>query len=283
VLQQQAAAAQPPEVFLRPGLLLRLARSGWWMLGNALNVAGFIFQFLALRRASLALVEPLFVLSLVFSIVGAALAKRRLPDAGELTSSSLVVVGLILFLAIARPGLGHPRAGTAGWLALFAVSGVIVGGSMLLANRHQHWRPLLLGVGAGVIFAVTASITERTGHLLNGGVLHILSSWSPYVLAALSIFGLLLNQSAYQAGDLRMSLPAIAVAEPLVAIIIAQALFGEHIDHSTLDITGEILSLLFMVAGVIRLSQREVAAPAAQSQLRVGEGRSPSATLPPPS
>jgi drug/metabolite transporter (DMT)-like permease len=263
VLQHQAASAQPPEASLRPGLLLSLARSGRWMVGNVLDLGGFVFQFLALRRASLALVEPIFVLSLVFSIAGAAMAKRRRPSAEELASSSLVVVGLIVFLAVARPGRGHPRASTIGWLVLFAATTVIVGGLVLLAKRQQRWRPLLLGVGAGVIFAVTASLTERTGHLLDRGVLQVLASWSPYTLAALGILGLLLNQSAYQAGDLRMSLPAIAVAEPLVAIIIAQALFGEHIDHSALAVVGELLGLLLMVVGVIRLGRHQ--APAADT------------------
>src|ERR1700722_20403275 len=71
VLQQRAASAQPDALFMRANLIFRLARSGRWMLGNLMDVGGFIFQFLALRRASLALVEPLFVIALVFSVVGA--------------------------------------------------------------------------------------------------------------------------------------------------------------------------------------------------------------------
>jgi hypothetical protein len=94
--------------------------------------------------------------------------------------------------------------------------------SIRLATGSPRRRALCLGVGTGIIFGVTSAITERTGHLLYGGVLHALSSWAPYTLAVFSIVGLLLNQSAYQAGDLRLSLPVLTVLEPIVAIVIGQ-------------------------------------------------------------
>jgi hypothetical protein len=64
-----------------------------------------------------------------------------------------------------------------------------------------------------------------------------------------------------------MSLPAITVAEPLVAIVIGQALFGEHIDHSALAVVGEVLGLVLMAVGVIRLARCEASAPMPPSKL----------------
>jgi drug/metabolite transporter (DMT)-like permease len=261
VLQQRAAAEQPADLSMRIGLLVRLLRSGRWMLGNVLDVVGYVMQFLALRRAALALVEPLFVIGLVFSVVGAALAAGRRPTRAEWGYSLSVVAGVALFVAAARPGPGHPRASSTGWVALFAATAVITIGSVVLGNHYLRWRALILGASAGVVFGVTAAVTEHTGKLLDLGVVSVLSTWAPYVLAVLGILGLLLNQSAYQAGDLRHSLPVLTIAEPVVAIVIGQALFGEHINATALAVLGETAGLLIMSIGVLQLS-RVVSAPA---------------------
>ena len=77
VLQHQATMREPPELSLRAGLLVSLARRPLWLVGNALDGVGYLFQFLALRRGSLALVEPLLVLSLVFALPMAAWLEHR--------------------------------------------------------------------------------------------------------------------------------------------------------------------------------------------------------------
>jgi drug/metabolite transporter (DMT)-like permease len=255
VLQQRAAAEQPDDLSMRIGLLVRLLRSWRWMLGNLLDVCGYVFQFLALRHAALAVVSPLFVIGLVFSVIGAALAARRRPTLSEGMSSVAVAAGLALFIVAARPGPGHPHASTVAWVALFATTAVVTGGATWLSRRLPTWRAIALGAGSGVLFGVTSAVTERTGHLLNSGVLAVLSNWAPYVLAVLSIIGLVLNQSAFQAGDIRRSLPVLTIAEPTVAILIGQLLFGEHIASSSLAVTGEVVGLIVMALGVIQLAR----------------------------
>src|SRR5580700_8959879 len=57
VLQQHAAIREPAALSMRAGLLGRLVRRPRWLLGNALDGVGYLFQFLALRRGSLTLVD----------------------------------------------------------------------------------------------------------------------------------------------------------------------------------------------------------------------------------
>lgn len=254
VLQQSAAAEQPPELTMRPGLLLGLLRSPRWMLGNLADVGGFGFQFLALRQGALALVSPLFVTGLVFSIVGHALSQHRRPSRREVVGSLATVIGLALFIGVSRPGPGHPRADTLGWVCLFGTTAVLSGAAVLLAHGSARRRALLLAVATGVLYGVTSALTEHTGHVLNGGVLHTLTTWAPYVLVVVSIGGLLVNQSAYQAGDLRLSLPTFTVLEPIVAILIGQLLFGEHIASASGDRIGELAGLAVMAWGVFWLT-----------------------------
>jgi drug/metabolite transporter (DMT)-like permease len=277
ILQQQAARAQPAELSMRPGLLLRLLRSGRWLLGIALDVVGFILQFLALRRASLALVMPIFVVGLVMSIIGSALADRRRPQRAEWVWSITVVAGLVLFIGAAQPGPGFPRATAVEWSLLGMATIVVTGGCVALAQGTPRRRALLLGVATGIVFGVTGAITERTGHLLNGGALHALTAWPPYALAAISILGLLLNQSAYQAGDLRWSLPIITVLEPVTAIVIGQVLFGEHIASTPAAIFGEVVGLAAVTAGVFGLARLTVPESATT---KVDRGPTPTASSP---
>jgi drug/metabolite transporter (DMT)-like permease len=254
ILQQAAAAAQPPEVSMRPSLLLRLVRSGRWMLGILADAGGFVMQFLALRAGSLALVTPLFVTGLAFSILGQAFVQGRHPNRREWLGSGATVLGLGLFVGLAQPGPGNPHASALGWGLLFATTGVLTAIAIGFARGTARRRALMLSVATGLVYGVTAAITEHAGHVLDHGFIHALGTWTPYVLAVISIFGLLINQSAYQAGDLRWSLPLLTVLEPIVAILIGQYLFGEHISSAPGARVGALIGLIVMVVGVFWLT-----------------------------
>jgi hypothetical protein len=113
----------------------------------------------------------------------------------------------------------------------------------------------VLAAGGGVVYGFTSAVTERTGHLLNHGVVHVALSWSPYMLIAAGVTGMLLAQSAFQAGNLRLSLPMLTVVQPLVAIAIGRFVFGEHIDSHGAAGVGEVLGIVLMVIGVFALAQ----------------------------
>jgi drug/metabolite transporter (DMT)-like permease len=260
VLQQREARAAPPETAMRLGLVAHLVKQPLWLLGNVSGIAGFALQFLALRTGSLALVQPLLVTGLVFALAGgAALEKRWLTRRQWLWTVS-TMVGLVVFLVAARPGRGHPHGSLSGWLLLGLAAAAVVGALTYLASVRPQWRALTLGCAAGVVFGVIAALAERTAQQLNHGLLHALAKWPPYALGACAVLGLHLTQSAFQAGDIKWSLPALTVVEPLVAICIGQLLFGEHIALDGLSALAEVVGLLVMAAGVFSLS-RSMPAP----------------------
>ena len=263
VLQQSAASEMPTGHALRPGLLLTLLRRPRWLIGSFASVAGFAFQFLALRRGSLALVEPLLVASLVIALpLGAALEHRRLRSS-EWAAGLLIFGALALFLLAAEPGRGHPQAGTFAWILLGFLTVAAVAACVRFSGASGPRRALLLGAAAGILFGVTGAVTETTGHVLDHGLLAATSNWAPYALIVASVTGLLLNQSAFQVGQLGWSLPVITIFEPLVAIAIGELMFGEHIDTGPVARTSELLALAGMVVGVLILSRRPPPAPRA--------------------
>lgn len=255
VLQQRSAARQPRDLAMRAGLLIGLLRQPVWLLGNVADGGGYLFQFLALRRGSLALVEPLMVFGLLFALPAGAVFEHRRPSGREWYAGSVVVVGLIVFLAMSRPGPGAPRASALGWALLSMVVAGAVVGAALLGRGSARRRAVWLAAGAAVLFGYTAAVTEAAGHLLNHGVIHALASPAPYVLIAGGVVGTLLAQSAFQAGSLRLSLPTLTVVQPLVAIAIGQVLFGEHLATRGAAPLGEAAGLVLMVAGVFALAQ----------------------------
>lgn len=256
VLQHQAAVREPPELSLRAGLLVNLAHRPLWLLGNALDGIGYLFQFLALRRGSLALVEPLLVLSLVFALPVAAWLEHRRASAADVASTGMIAAGLALFLGVARPGIGHPHASGAAWAILTGAIALACGAMVLGARGGSRRRAaVLLAAGSGTSFGYVAALTERTGHLLDAGVVHTLTTWAPYALLVGGVGALLLTQSAFHAGALRLSLPTLTVAQPLVAVAIGLGFFGERVDSRGIAPVLELLGLVLVTVGVFLLAR----------------------------
>jgi hypothetical protein len=116
---------------------------------------------------------------------------------------------------------------------------------------------VLLAAGSGVAFGYVAALTERIGHLLDRGVLHALASWEPYALLVAGIAALLLTQGAFHAGALRLSLPTLTVAQPLVAIAISLIFFAERINTSGVAIGFEVIGLALITGGVFAIAQTQ--------------------------
>lgn len=264
VFQHRAAVAQPPELSMTPGLLARLLRQPMWLAGNLLDVVGFGFQFLALRRGSLALVEPILVASLPMALPVAAVLERRRIGAGELGSALLVTAGIAGFLAVGRPGLGQPVHHRGVWLGL-SIGVAVVDAVLVLVARGRSARraALSLAAGSGITFGYVAALTSRLGHLLDHGLVHAVVSWVPYGLIAAAVLALLLTQSAFQAGSLRLSLPTLTLVQPLVAIGIGVGVFGQRLEHHGLAPLGEGLGLAAMAVGVVLLARPSTVGAAA--------------------
>jgi drug/metabolite transporter (DMT)-like permease len=256
VLQHHEAIQQEPVATVRSGLLARLVRRPIWLIGSALDGLGYVFQFLALRRGSLALVEPLLVLSLVFALpVGARLDRRRV-SSSEVWAAVTTVAGLALFQEVARPALGNPTAPLAAWLALSAGIALACGVLAILARGTSPRRAAVLYAAAsGTAFGYVAAVTERTGHLLDKGVLHVLATWPPYALVVGAVVALSLTQSAFHAGVLRLSLPTLTIAQPLVALAIGIGFFGERVHSRGLAPVVEVLGLVVMTVGAYNLTR----------------------------
>jgi drug/metabolite transporter (DMT)-like permease len=258
VLQHRAAVAAPREQSLRVGLLGHLAQQPWWIAGIVADGGGFVAQFMALGHGPLVIVQPLLVSGLLFALpLGAVLAHRRI-TAGELWASAAVVVGLAALLLAAQPEPGSTAVHPWAWGVLFLATGIpvvlMVGGAV----KAPAAKPALLASAAGVIYGLTAALTKITAHQLGIGIGRMLGGWEVYVLVAVGVLGMVLTQSAFQAGPLKASLPALTVADPVVSALIGITVLHEHVDQDPIRVLVELVGAALMIGGVVALAPQIV-------------------------
>jgi drug/metabolite transporter (DMT)-like permease len=265
VLQQRSAAAQPADQALRLSLLGRLLRTRMWLLGLGCDVVGYLLQFVALGHGPIVVVQPLLVCGLLFALpLGAAWAGRKLRRL-DWVAAVMVCTGLAVFLLVASPEPGHNNIRPVIWVALLGSSAALTMLLVAASRGRPPWqRAVLLSGAAGVVYGVTAALTKTSSHLLDGGILHLLVHWQPYALLIAGVGGMVIGQSAFQAGSLDASLPTMSVVDPIVSIVIGAVAFGESIASGPGDVALEVIALIAMSTGVVLLA-RAAAARAPQA------------------
>ncbi len=260
VVEQRVAAQAPMEESLRPRLLVRLFRHPAWQGGFVADVGGYGAQAAALAFGALLLVAPLIACGLLFSLLlEARLARTRLPTA-DLVAAALLCGGVGLFLGIGDPSGGRAVVAATRWAPVAIVGAAIIGLCAVGRRRARGpARAMLFGLAAGLTFGINSAVTKTVVHVIaDDGVLHVFTRWELYALAVLSLGGLLIVQSAFQAGSLKSALPALEVSEPVVATIIGAAILDEHLHADTLvDRVLIAVSITAMLYGTLALARSE--------------------------
>ena len=256
VWQQRVASRQPAGLSLSPRLLLALIRHPLWLLGIAFDVVAFGLEAAALDRGELVTVGPLLVSGLVFALPLSVIGRHERVTRREWIPAIAVVGGLSAFIAVGSPEGGHAQTSAGNWaIASIVVAGIA--GAAILAGRASAGprRALMFGVATGTIYALTAVLTKATVDVLDRGFTDLVTSWQLYLLLAVSGIGLLVNQSAFQAGHVGASLPAIATINPVLASVFGLTLFDERLAaHGPLELAVTVVAIGIMVAGTISLA-----------------------------
>ncbi len=256
VLQQRAARDVPEEHSMRPGLIWRLIRRPMWLAGTVADWIGFGFQALALGVGSLIVVQPLLCTGLLFALpVGAAWQGRRLARVDWISAIALSV-GLGAFLVVGAPTHGKDFASTHAWVVTALVLGPVILGCVLAGMRTRNTaRAVLLALATALLYSATAVLTKSAVTELGSGLDTFFTSWEPYAGVAAGAVALLLNQSAFQAGDLQASLPTLTAVEPIVGSVLGFLMLDELLTATgALEWTVVVVAALVIVVAVVALS-----------------------------
>lgn len=272
VAQQHAAYTEPLGEMLHPRLLLDLIRKPLWLRGIAAMIFGQVLGALALQRADVARVEPLLATNLIFALAVAAVAYRERLGRWEWLGAVLVSGGVAMFLLSGQPqGGGVPGSTSVVWVAILATL-ILAAVLVLVAVRAAlPVKAMLLAAAAGTLYGIQDVLTraslvtlERAGQGLTG----LLTIWQPYTLLVVAVLGILLNQSAFDAAPLRVSLPATTAAEPVIGIVLGVVILGERLRVDPLALAGEVAGLIALVAGIVILGRSPFLAKSEQGTHR---------------
>jgi drug/metabolite transporter (DMT)-like permease len=260
------SAGQPPVAGMSARrstgqFLLATARHPLWLGGIGADVGGFALQVVALHLGALAVVQPLLITALLFSLIvnhkiaGTRVSKR------ELAGGAALVAALVAFLVASGASSPHvtgpaQTADRTPAVALALGSAAVLVLCVLLASRLGGTRgTALLGVAVGVTYACTAALIKSCSDVaLSAGPVALLTGWQLYLLVAAGATGLILSQLAFRAGPLRASLPAIATVDPLLSIAFGVLVYDEHLRTGTSAVLAELGCLLVLSAAVVYLS-----------------------------
>ncbi len=232
VVQQRVAAQQPAELSLSVRLIVQLARRPLWLAGIAVDILAYLMEAAALGVGSVVVVGPLLASGLLFALPFASFRTGRRVTRHEMVPAVMVTAGLALYVGVGAPGGNASHASHMDWVLAAAAVTLGAGAAVFLGRRTREpgRRAVYYGLATGIVYSLTAVLTKATVDRLNGDVYPILGHWQLYALLLASAVGLVLNQSAFQAGHVAASLPVISVTNPVLSSAMGILLFGEHLD-----------------------------------------------------
>ncbi len=257
VLQQQSAETAPESHFLSLRLFGDLFRKRKWLAGIGFMILGQILAAWSIGHLALSLVEPLLTTNLLVALILAVPLSHQALGITEVVGALLLIAGeTILSVARSIEPIGESFGSfshwpTAGGIAVVAFIAVQAG-----RRRSGRYRATLTGLGAGLVFGIQDALTRQTLQILqNHGMSGLLHSWSAYCLVATGAVGILLMQSAFNAGPLHASLPTITAGEPVAGILLGIVVFGDRISLSPASLATHAGGLAALVVGVILVAR----------------------------
>ena len=256
IAQQQVASTTAES---GAGFFKKLIRNPRWLAGIAGDTGGYILQAIALAVGALVVVLPILATSLLFALPLAARWSGRRIGRSELFWAAALTIALGIFLAAGDPLNGNDTAPFANWrLSLVTCAGiaVIAGGTALL--KRGRARALGFAIVSGTLFGLASALTKSVMHYIDSGGTRLLSSWELYALVLVGLTGFATQQLAFQAGSLEVSLPAIAVLDPVIGSIIGIVTLQETLQAQGSEWIVIGVTIAVMVAGTLALARAGV-------------------------
>jgi drug/metabolite transporter (DMT)-like permease len=258
VIQQQSAQHVTDEPVSTFALFRRLLRDRRWWTGSLVAAAGFGFQAAALGLGSVVLVQALLVTSLLFALIISARANHRRITRRQGIWALLLAAAVAVVVTVGDPEQGAPRGSVQTWtiVALVMVPALIL--CVIGARLFPGWAgALLLGLMSGSLWGLFSVLTKGVVDQLAHGIPALLRAPELYVWVVVAIAATAWEQSAFRAGPLTASLPAVTVAEPIVGSVLGVTVLGETLRTNAMSLAALGLSVAVMAAATVALAHSQ--------------------------
>lgn len=275
VVQQRSAQQVTDEPVGTFTLFRRLLRDRQWWTGSLVAGAGFGFQAAALGLGSVVLVQALLVTSLLFALLISAKTNHRKITRPQGIWATLLAVAVAVVVTVGDPQQGTPRGSVQTW----TIVALVMGPALILCVIGARMFPgsvgaLLLGLMSGSLWGLFSVLTKGVVDQLDRGIPALLRTPELYVWVVLAIAATAWEQSAFRAGPLTASLPAVTVAEPLVGSLLGITVLGETLQTNHLGWVALGLSVALMAAATVALAHSQASyAPSSDQKPSAATGK----------
>jgi drug/metabolite transporter (DMT)-like permease len=244
----------------------RLAENGHrgrtrWAAALLLTAAGVTLHVLALNFGTVAIVQTLGTLTLLFALPISVLRYQLRIGPAAWLDAGLTVAGLALIMSLSvdsgRPALLTAADGRTLSLVTL-VSVVVLGGAAWFAGARI--RAVLLAGAAGVAFGIASVLSKAVMAAFTGSGVDAISTFIVTMVVIFSVVGYLLGQLSYKGAGLAAPLATVSVANPVVASIAGVAVFDESFRFGHAGLAVVAIAAVVITWGVIGLSRRTAVA-----------------------
>jgi uncharacterized membrane protein len=243
----------------------RLAKNGQrgltrWAVALLLTAGGVVLHIVALNFGTVAVVQALGTLTLLFALPISALRYRTRISVPAWIDAGLTVLGLavIMSLSVESSGPALLSASAARYLSLITLAALLVltAAAGAVSSASPRWRAILLAGAAGVSFGISSVLSKA-----------MIASFTEHGVGAVSLFqttmvllmgagGYLLSQLSYGGAGLAAPLATVSVANPIVAAIAGVIVFDEGFRYGVAGRVVVAAAAVVMTLGVIGLARR---------------------------
>ncbi len=180
----------------------------------------------------------------------------------EYAGSVLVVIGLLIFVLVVRPGTAPNVVKPFGWaIASAAILAVCVVLIAIGRTLEPGAAAALIGTAGGLINGLAGGLTAVTiNQIGNDGLGAAFASWLIYATLIALLLGVLFPIWAFQSGPVTASMPPVIVFNPAIAYVLGIVLLDETVHETTLDLAFAAFAWALMIFGIIVLSRSKVLA-----------------------
>jgi drug/metabolite transporter (DMT)-like permease len=247
------------------GELFRLIAVPVWLLGTLMLLTGYVTQGAALDRGKLVVVQPLLVTTIVWALPLGYLLTSQHVARRQVLGALVVVVGLALFVLVGDPDAGVNETSTQNLVLASAVISAVVVVLLVVVRRMSSptVRAAVLGVGAGLLFGLSASFDKPVIDDLHVSLEEAATAWTTWALLGFGFIAFLIQQLSLASGQLAPAMAAVSVANPGVSVLLGILLYEERLTRPTWHVLVAAAALLAALAGavIITLANRETQIP----------------------
>lgn len=244
----------------RSGAIIDAIKQPMWWVGVASALFGYLLQVIALAFGTLLVVQPILVLSLMFTLPLSAKYDGRRISATETAWAGLLTVAVAVLVIRGNPAPGHREPDLAVWLVCLGIGALILLAFFVYAlEQTAALRALVLGSITGAIMGYVAVLSKAVVDIFrDAGVPTLLASWELWGLIAFAGVGTAVQQASFNAGALKNSLPAMTVVEPLVAFVLGYIVLGEKFRITGWEYAYMAATVAVMVVSTVILSRKSI-------------------------